>query len=73
MQYEHITKSANLEDRIDSIIKMEGSVLCEILGTDTQEYVEIAVTRNKNNGLVRRPLEDQYPFLEEIYFYRNAN
>ena len=47
---------------------MDGPVLCEIMGTDAQEYVEVAVTRNKKNGLVRRPLEDQYPFLERELF-----
>lgn len=68
LQYELISKSANLESKIDSIIKMDGPVLCEIMGTDAQEYVEVAVTRNKKNGLVRRPLEDQYPFLERKLF-----
>lgn len=68
LQYELISKSANLESKIDTVIKMDGPVLCEIIGTDAQEYVEVAVTRNKKNGLVRRPLEDQYPFLERKLF-----
>lgn len=68
MAYERIETSVHLEDRLKSVMEKEGPVLCEIMGVDDQEYIEVAVTRNSKNGLVRRPLEDQLPFLERELF-----
>jgi acetolactate synthase-1/2/3 large subunit len=42
--------------------------ICEIFCREDQSYIEIGVTKNKNNKFVRRPLEDQMPFLDRDLF-----
>jgi acetolactate synthase-1/2/3 large subunit len=47
---------------------MAGPVLCEIAGLEDQDYIQVALARNAENRLVRRPLEDQAPFLDRETF-----
>jgi acetolactate synthase-1/2/3 large subunit len=70
MSYSKIEDSKNLKFQLEEVIAMDGPILCEILGREDQEYIEIAHTRNKTKQLVRRPLEDQAPFLDRGIFLR---
>ena len=66
--YVHVEEPGQLESRIKMVLKSEGSFLCEIMGKEDQEYIEISHARNISGKFVRRPLEDQWPFLDREVF-----
>ncbi|MFT5337235.1 MAG: acetolactate synthase-1/2/3 large subunit [Luteibaculaceae bacterium] len=68
LRYEKIERNTDLDVRLREIMDMEGPVLCEIMGVDNQEYIEVTLTRNSSKKLVRRPLEDQAPFISRDLF-----
>ena len=47
---------------------MKGPVLCEIMGLEDQQYLEVAYAKTSSRKFVRRPLEDQWPFLDRELF-----
>lgn len=53
---------------LEQVMRMDGPVLCEIMGKEDQEYVEVSHAKNSAGKFVRRPLEDQWPFLERDVF-----
>lgn len=66
--YVRIDDPAGLQAGIAQVMQHEGAVLCEIMGKDTQEYVEVSHAKNSAGKFVRRPLEDQWPFLDREQF-----
>ena len=63
MPYHLIDSPADLEAQIRNILSMDGPVLCEIMGRHDQEYIEVANAKTSTGKFVRRPLEDQWPFI----------
>jgi acetolactate synthase-1/2/3 large subunit len=64
-----IENPSHLDHDLKSILAYPGSVLCEIMGREDQDYIEIGhARRNIDKRLVRRPLEDQLPFLDRDIF-----
>jgi acetolactate synthase-1/2/3 large subunit len=57
-----------LETGLKQVLETDGPVLCEVMGKDDQEYIEISHAKNGVGKFVRRPLEDQWPFLERNLF-----
>ena len=68
MKYVKIDNSKNLIEKLQSVIDMDGPVLCEIMGLENQEYIHVGHVRNSNNKIVTRPLEDQSPSLDRDLF-----
>ncbi|MEZ8688550.1 thiamine pyrophosphate-binding protein [Vibrio splendidus] len=68
LKYQLIENSENLSQRISDVMQLEGPVLCEIMGLENQQYVEVAYAKTASKKFVRRPLEDQWPFLERELF-----
>lgn len=68
LAYVHIADSADLESQLRQVFEMDGPVLCEVAGLEDQDYIQVALTRNAEKRLVRRPLEDQAPFLDRETF-----
>jgi len=68
MKYVKIDNSKNLTEKLQSVIDMDGPVLCEIMGLENQEYIHVGHVRNSNNKIVTRPLEDQSPCLDRDLF-----
>ena len=68
MKYVKIDNSKNLIEKLQSVIDMDGPVLCEIMGLENQEYIHVGHVRNSNNKIVTRPLEDQSPCLDRDLF-----
>lgn len=66
--YVRIDGPASLEAGLKQALDCEGPVLCEIMGKEDQEYIEISHAKNITGKFVRRPLEDQWPFLERETF-----
>jgi acetolactate synthase-1/2/3 large subunit len=66
--YIKIDNHIDLHKKIQSVIEVDGPVLCEIMGLEDQSYIETSHVRNSENRLVRRPIEDQAPFLDRKLF-----
>ena len=67
--YMRIERPAGLREGIERLLSQEGPMLCEILGRDDQGYIEVGHARTEaDRRLVRRPLEDQEPFLARELF-----
>ena len=69
-KYTKINNKKNLKRKIQQVINVNKSVICEIKGLENQKYIEIAHAKNKNGKYVRRPIEDQYPFLNRNLFLK---
>lgn len=68
LPYERIDRNFNLQQKIESVINMEGPVLCEIMGLENQEYISSSYARDSNGRIVSRPIEDQSPYLDRELF-----
>jgi acetolactate synthase-1/2/3 large subunit len=66
--YVRIDSLAGLVEGLREVLRGEGAILCEIMGKEDQEYVEVSHAKNNSGKFVRRPLEDQWPFLERNAF-----
>lgn len=66
--YVRIDGSSDLKRGLDAVMAMPGAVLCHIAGREDQAYVETSLAKNSAGRLVRRPLEDQAPFLDRENF-----
>ena len=71
LTYRLIDSNEDLESKVNKVLNMDGPVLCEILGQENQQYVEVAYAKTQSKKFVRRPLEDQSPFLERETFIEN--
>jgi len=71
LHYQRIETVAMLDDGLKALFTYPGPVLCEIMGRTDQGYIEVGHTRSSvDRRLVRRPLEDQEPFLSREIFLR---
>lgn len=68
--YVQIEDNKNLAQKLKTVFKMQGPVLCEITGKQNQGYLHSSYTRNKDKKIVKRPLEDQSPFLDRDLFLK---
>ena len=67
--YSQIQNPSEMEEKLRVVLASPVSELCEIMGRENQEYIEVGHARtSKDNRFVRRPLEDQMPFLERDLF-----
>ena len=68
INYIRIETSSNLMSSLQSVIDMDGPVLCEIIGLEDQGYTSCGHARDKNKQIVNRPIEDQKPYLDRELF-----
>lgn len=68
LKYQLISGKLGMEDALTQLVNTEGPVLCEVICRDDQSYIEVGTVRDLNRKMVRRPLEDQRPFLEREKF-----
>jgi acetolactate synthase I/II/III large subunit len=67
-EYAKIESSQNLEQNLQSVIDMDGPILCEVMALEDQDYIASGHARDSNRRLVTRPIEDQKPFLDRELF-----
>jgi acetolactate synthase-1/2/3 large subunit len=67
-EYVKITELRSLKEILGEIISSDKTVICEIAGKQDQGYVQVSHARSLNGSFVRRPLEDQWPFLDRDTF-----
>ena len=70
IKYKLIKTNKNLKNEINSVLKQKKTVICEIMADENQEYIEIGYAKNAEGKIVRRPLEDQKPFLDRNIFLK---
>ena len=68
LAYMKISCVTELEEKLTEFIESDEATLCEIVSPENQDYIAIAHARTKEHGFVRRPLEDQAPFLDRELF-----
>ena len=66
--YVRIDSSLDLQQKLKSVIEMDGAVLCEISGLENQEFIRSSHARDSKRRFVVRPLEDQAPYLNRELF-----
>ena len=62
-----ISNSNELE-KIVPVFDKKGPTICEIKGKEDQDYIMSSFSKNSQNRLVRRPIEDQAPFIDRDIF-----
>jgi len=70
LKYTRVSDLACLEETLVNMFKDSEAVLCEIIGKQDQGYIEVGHARNSDRKMVRRPLEDQAPFLDRELFLK---
>lgn len=68
--YVRISSIAELDGKLEEMMKREGPVLCEVMAVEDQMYIRSGAGFNSRRQFVARPLEDQMPFLDRDFFKR---
>lgn len=69
LKYLKIENPSQLDAGLKQMIEHDGPLLCEIIGREDQGYIEVGQARSEiDKRLVRRPLEDQAPFISREIF-----
>lgn len=69
IDYMRIENVDQLKDGLLGLINHDGPMLCEVMGRSDQSYIEVGHARSTiDKRFVRRPLEDQKPFLPRDLF-----
>jgi acetolactate synthase-1/2/3 large subunit len=69
LSYIKISDVNELDEKLLDVLASEGAVLCEVMGREMQDYVEVGRAKSLVTGkTVSRPLEDQKPFLDREIF-----
>lgn len=66
--YRLIRNADELEQLLDSVLAMDGPCICEVMCVEEQPYLHSSFAMTQNHRLVRRPIEDQSPFLDREKF-----
>lgn len=71
LKYLRIESIGELDEGLRVLLSTDGPVLCEIIGRSDQGYIEVGQARSTiDRRLIRRPLEDQEPFLDRNLFLK---
>lgn len=62
--YVQINESVQLKEQLDAVLNIAGPVICEVKGDPNQDYIQTSHLQNSKKRFIRRPLEDQHPFLD---------
>jgi acetolactate synthase-1/2/3 large subunit len=68
LKYQLIDSKEGIEESLNKLRDTQGPVICEVICREDQSYIEVGTTRDINRKMVRRPLEDQMPFLDRNQF-----
>lgn len=63
-KYVKINNNKELSDNLNLIFKENDAMICEILCDEKQKYLHTSIMKTNDNKFVRRPMEDQSPFLD---------
>lgn len=72
MNTEIIDRHEHMRDKIESILRYEGPLMCDVmLQTDYIFSPKLSSERKPDGRIISKPLEDLYPFLPREEFYKN--
>ncbi len=63
-RYLLINSYGELKDKIKELLDSKEATICEIMCKDDQPFLKNSYAMSSSRRLLRRPLEDQFPFLE---------
>ena len=68
MNYLRVENINELDEKLLDLWETDGPCICEIIGKEDQNYIELSHAKSNISGkFVRRPLEDQKPFLDREF------
>jgi len=70
LKYARIDGTGNISDKIQAVLAEEGTVICEVMCVEKQEFLTVATAMNSKKRLVNCPLENQAPFIDKDIFER---
>lgn len=68
LQYRLIRNTDELNQTLDSVLAMDEPCICEVMCIEEQPYFHSSFAIAENRKLVRRPIEDQSPFMDREKF-----
>lgn len=72
LKTQRITSHDELKDKISSVLKTPGPVLCEVVMADDQLLIPMLTAKVQDDGtMVQQPLENLFPFLARQEFLKN--
>ena len=69
-EYTKIDNKIDLPSKLKQLIENPKATICEIICRENQSYIEVGTAKDINKKIVRRPLEDQTPFLDRNLFLK---
>jgi len=66
--YKRISEFASLKSGLTEVMCYKGPIICEIDSDENQKYIHSSFARNKDRKTVKRPLEDQAPYIDRKLF-----
>lgn len=63
-KYIKINNNKELKDKLKLVLNETETIICEIMCDEKQKYLHTSLMKTSNNKIVRRPMEDQSPFLD---------
>lgn len=70
LNYIKVEKFEELEEGLNKLENMSGPTICEIYCTEDQQYLHSSFGLNSKKRIVKKPIEDQKPFLDREIFLR---
>lgn len=67
IDYIKINNNLELKNRFEEISNHNKTLICELLCDENQKYLHTSIYKTDNNKFLRRPMEDQSPFLDRDF------
>ena len=68
IKYVRAEDGTQIDDAFDAAMNYDGPVIIEAMCKESQDFLTVALMKNKNRRLVSSPLEDQAPFMDRELF-----
>ncbi len=70
LRYERLEDPGSMQADLVELLAAPGPMLIEVYGLADQIYLEVAFAKTQERRFARRPLEDQFPFMDREVFLR---
>jgi acetolactate synthase-1/2/3 large subunit len=73
LRYIRAATLMDFESALNHVEDIDESVLIEVQGVTNQEYIQIARKKDLSGKLQRMPIENQFPFVDDLEFQKDIN